>query len=216
VEAARFAQATEALSDTVGQGRAETPEVLQANLLREQAISVLDQRGPADLALAQLTRAALLDPEQAETWQALERGSAQVETAARPAGDRWAQFRSTLAARFRALGAGVVEGATYVRSSIIDVWNTHRTNPRSWAGALFLTLLTGTLTWLALRSRARARLIRAHAQAAAQRAKEAELLTGGANPATTPSADELALRAYLAERESHSGGTADTGILARA
>ena len=195
---------------------AYTPDVLQANVLRAQAISVLDRRGPADLALAQLTRAALLDPKTAETWRALERGAAQIEISPPSTESRWAAFKAELVGRLQAIRVGATEGALGLRAATGQFWVTHRGNPRSWAGFLFVLLASGTVCWLVLRSKAQAR--------AAKERRAAELTaTAAATPtsrksvqANTPSADELALRAYLEGRTTNSDGTAEAGILARA
>lgn len=196
-----------------------------ADALRERAVGLLDGSGPDEIALAQLTRAALLDPDAPETWSALRRGAERMSGRRALPGRLDALVAEHLPAALPALHA--VEGAGRALAARWPAPLSGRV-----AGAVVgLVVLLGSAGLIVRRGRAARRPVHP-----VSGARGRVVLPGGASPEPEPtpvaapvapalvaaptgraaSADEQALVAWLARRRAGSGGSADPGILARA
>ncbi|MCA9736962.1 MAG: hypothetical protein KC645_05010 [Gemmatimonadetes bacterium] len=197
-----------------------------ADALRERAVGLLDGSGPDEIALAQLTRAALLDPDAPETWSALRRGAERMSGRRALPGRLEDLLAEHLPAALPALHA--VEAGGRAVAARWPAFLSGRV-----AGAVAgLVVLFGSLGLIVRRGRAARRPVHP-----VSGARGRVVLPGAASPEPVPtrvaapvaapaptavptdraaSADEQALVAWLARRRAGSGGSADPGILARA
>lgn len=200
-----------------------TPEA-RAAALRSQAQGVLAGTGPTELAVAQLTRAALLDPENPGTWVALAQGAGQIEERT-PAALRWGRRQWGVALAGAGRAGAWTRGATARLGRAAGPWWAERSDrPSTWVGlGVLVVALAGFGVTRRRTARPRHPVCDTPAKVVLPRGQRAERAAPAnrtpAAPVETgprPSADERALLAYLTRRAGGAGGTAEGGILARA